>query len=482
MQLHSGKILALTTAFVCLLLSSPPRAQEAGDLAAFRKMHAELRQQMDQGLEQATEYLEAKIAATPDSADLNVLRESLAARMIQEGDYQAATIQFERLLDFQIKHVGQSENLFGVLMTVQSMQRMARQSGGSSEFRRAVDRAFEALAAVDNPVALMPVSQLVVLKAQHLVGDGKEDEAKPLVTAVLKRLTKVNDSDQGSEETMQALVRMLTSLTTTERANDAWRDQYEPELLRVAAAAIDKYPRSPVLQTAYADTQYMMITTWGQDDPEATNKRMAEVTAKLLAFAANNRSVAATLRRIELHKDRLAAAKPVATLVGKPAPPWDIDAWINAGDTTRDSLQGKIVLLDFWAIWCGPCIATFPHLRQWREEFAEQGFEIVGVTQYYNYVWDDLNQRATRAEDDVDPQEERAMLEKFLEHHQLMHPVIVTPAESKMASEFGVRGIPHVVLLDGDGVVQLVKTGAGKATADEIHAKIKELIEARKPN
>ena len=48
-----------------------------------------------------------------------------------------------------------------------------------------------------------------------------------------------------------------------------------------------------------------------------------------------------------------------------------------------------------------------------------------------------------------------------------------------MSSEFGVRGIPHVVLVDRDGVVQLVKTGAGQATADEIHAKIKELLRAK---
>jgi peroxiredoxin len=68
-------------------------------------------------------------------------------------------------------------------------------------------------------------------------------------------------------------------------------------------------------------------------------------------------------------------------------------------------------------------------------------------------------------------------LAKFLEHHQLEHPVLVTPKGSEMAGQYGVRGIPHVVLIDREGVVQLVKTGAGEATAKEIHAKIKELVE-----
>lgn len=54
--------------------------------------------------------------------------------------------------------------------------------------------------------------------------------------------------------------------------------------------------------------------------------------------------------------------------------------------------------------------------------------------------------------------------------------MIVNPKESEMSSDYGVRGIPHVVLIDQEGVVQLVKTGAGKATAEEIEAKIKELL------
>ena len=53
---------------------------------------------------------------------------------------------------------------------------------------------------------------------------------------------------------------------------------------------------------------------------------------------------------------------------------------------------------------------------------------------------------------------------------------MVAPKKSEMSSNYGVKGIPHAVLIDRDGTVQLVKTGAGPATAQEIHDKIKELL------
>jgi hypothetical protein len=108
-----------------------------------------------------------------------------------------------------------------------------------------------------------------------------------------------------------------------------------------------------VIQNAYAETQFKMITRWQQDDPEATEKRIELVSEQLNPLAFRNRSLQAILRRIEVHRQSMEAAKPAESLIGKPVPKWEIDAWVNVPETSQDAFQGKVVLIDFWAVWCG---------------------------------------------------------------------------------------------------------------------------------
>ena len=63
----------------------------------------------------------------------------------------------------------------------------------------------------------------------------------------------------------------------------------------------------------------------------------------------------------------------------------------NDQNFDSDVLKAEMpVLVDFWAVWCGPCIATFPHLREWHDKYADKGFEIIGYTSYYKrYDWKD---------------------------------------------------------------------------------------------
>ena len=470
----------ILTAFIALtvLPSVHSRAQEKSDLATFRRLHDELREKMAEDLATATTYLDSQIEANPESEDLNVLRQSLASRLAAEENFKAANDQYSKLIDFQIKQLARPQNQFGLWMTIQSMQAVASESGNSDALETEINRAHEALTSKQAgfDVQLHPVSQLIVVKARMLADDDQDESATALVEAQLEKLEKINQSDQATDQTMQAYVAMLRSLTDDAQDNALWQDDSIERIQSVVNQAIEKFPESIQLQSSYAEIQLAKVTRWNQEDTEATNKLIDETMTKLEQFASKNPAVRATLKRIELRKMELSSVKPKESLVGKPAPDWDIDAWVNTIAMDRDDLKGKVVLLDFWAMWCGPCIATFPHLREWREEFGDEKFEIVGVTAYYNYQWDDEKKRASRSKEEVSSAEERQTIASFLDHHKLKHPVIVTPEGSKMSSLYGAAGIPHVVIIDQDGVVQLVKTGAGEKTAKAIHAKLKKLL------
>ena len=64
---------------------------------------------------------------------------------------------------------------------------------------------------------------------------------------------------------------------------------------------------------------------------------------------------------------------------GKPAPALQLDGWMNSKALDLKKLKGKIVVLDFWATWCGPCIASIPHTNEMMKKYADKGVVFIGV-------------------------------------------------------------------------------------------------------
>jgi cytochrome c biogenesis protein CcmG/thiol:disulfide interchange protein DsbE len=141
--------------------------------------------------------------------------------------------------------------------------------------------------------------------------------------------------------------------------------------------------------------------------------------------------------------------------VGQAAPPLALPL-LSAGSPgvlTLASLQGKVVYLDFWASWCGPCRVSFPQLEQLRQELGPRGFEVLAVN--------------------VDEVEADAL--RFLGEVPVTYPV-VRDGTGETPRSYGIPGMPTGFLIDRSGVVRLVHQGYRKRDGAALRASIIDVL------
>jgi thiol-disulfide isomerase/thioredoxin len=117
------------------------------------------------------------------------------------------------------------------------------------------------------------------------------------------------------------------------------------------------------------------------------------------------------------------------------------------------NLKGKVVYLDFWASWCGPCKVSFPVLNQWQGSLGSKGFTVLGVS--------------------VD--EDAAAMKAFLAKTHVSFP-IVRDAGHKLVGAADVNTMPTAFLIDRHGIIRHVHSGFRKQDEGALAEKINALL------
>ncbi len=154
------------------------------------------------------------------------------------------------------------------------------------------------------------------------------------------------------------------------------------------------------------------------------------------------------------------AEKPAALgkespLVGKPAP--DVEGTLLDGSefSLKQQYASNVVMLDFWATWCGPCIAELPILMKLADDYKAKGVVLYAVNQ----------------------EEDAETVRKFIEENGWKLNVVLDP-NGKHGTAYRVSGIPQLVFIDRGGIVRKVHTGYGDGVEQILRDELDEILAA----
>lgn len=233
--------------------------------------------------------------------------------------------------------------------------------------------------------------------------------------------------------------------------------------------------KDPDKQAAYA----LKFIKEAGDDPELTSikgymyQKIAEIEKQKgnLNKAIEIMENAAASVKDDRLKGRLENTLKQYKLIGKPAPEIESKRWFNSDPLTLAGLKGSVVIVDFWATWCGPCRYVIPTLVEAYNEFKDKGLVVIGFTRVQGSYNDEKYQKGK-----VPLEEEVKLTEEFVKRWKMNYPVAMADGRDTFNAYF-VRGIPTMAVIDRKGNLHELEVGAGDLK--ELKERIKGFVEKK---
>jgi peroxiredoxin len=142
-----------------------------------------------------------------------------------------------------------------------------------------------------------------------------------------------------------------------------------------------------------------------------------------------------------------------AVSVGDLAPDFTLKDLDGQSVTLSDLRGDHVVLIDFWATWCGPCKQEMPHLQELYEQYEDRGFVVLAV----------------------DVRESVNLVRPFVSSEGYTFPVLLD-STGNVTRQYGVRGIPAIFIVDTRGVIRKAREGYSPGVEKELARTVESLL------
>ena len=330
----------------------------------------------------------------------------------------------------------------------------------------------------------------------HLAGDGnaalttmrlfikdqpdgeKSQAARKLIVVYSVKQDKLNDAiatveDYTKHQPKNAEDRYQMEFLIADaflRAKDFSQTAVHAEQMLVAAKTFATTNRSEVSKR---DDMLMKSVLVLADAYEKTNRRqqaiaiLEDLRQTAMSFPSGDLYKMATIRlaRLSPATDLRKISDEIANRPIESLPEIVGTQWIEHEPTKLADLHGQVVLLDFWAPWCGQCRYTFPKLTLWHQAYKDKGLVILGLTKYFGH-----DQERT-----LTPGEELVYLKEFKKRNRLPYGFVVADSDANNIN-YGAYSIPMSFLIDRRGAVRFISVGADPDEIMALEKMIKKLI------